>query len=513
MALAFFFEDIKNMGNIGSAGKWSTHCYRDLQHILPPMGFSMPKPTLIPFKSMVAPFYEYADQHIMWPHEMFSHLYHLYKGMWDEFVYPGADVLASFWEQMQGHPQLGHPSFAARPDFRDKGIPIRFHGDGVPTTGIAKSWGKMLNVFHWSSMIASGSTREMCMYVWAFWETYKSKTPGHMTYHHFMQKLKWSFECLWTGRWSEKDENDVMYPDDSDEMWLAKNMVWLADGFFGILFSIQSDNDFFSDCFGFPRWNSGSPCAFCPCTQQGGLMPWDNFQTVPDLAPWMNLCFDVAHFLTQNPFANPLFEVSGVSALTAQLDFMHVKYLGSDQYLYGSVLFLIVYRLMPDGNAANNLTQIWEFIKEFYKNNKDICRCPYKMIKLSMFSSGPGGYPKLKGKAAEVRDLGPALLAAWKFGMTEGDVFHLALLGALEASCRMDEILRQNKHLFCLPPAAAQEFMEQARVYIQQQVVIHNYNGDRLFNLTFKHSCSTACDEFFLVRRSRCQYGMDVRPR
>lgn len=167
---------------------------------------------------------------------------------------------------------------------------------------------------------------------------------------------------------------------------------------------------------------------------------------------------------------------------------------------------------MAAGAYGNNLLEVWQFILKFYRENRDICKCPYKILKLSMFSSGSGGYPKLKGKAAEVRDLGPPLLALWRVGMLATDVFHVAILSALEASCRMDAILRHNKACYCLPEGASQEFMEQARVYVQNQANVHNHGGDRLFNLTLKHHQILHCAhnaKYINPRLTWCFMGED----
>ena len=134
-----FFEKITDMGKIGSEGKNPSHCYRDLMILLPDLSFNVPNMTWLPFKSSVAPFYEYLEQEIMWPHVMFSQLYHFHKELFNQVICPGADAIRDFWQQMSRNPQLQHPSFAARPEYKERGIPIRFHGDGVPTTGIAKS--------------------------------------------------------------------------------------------------------------------------------------------------------------------------------------------------------------------------------------------------------------------------------------------------------------------------------------------------------------------------------------
>ena len=58
--------------------------------------------------------------------------------------------------------------------------------------------------------------------------------------------------------------------------------------------------------------------------------------------------------------------------------------------------------------------------------------------------------------------------------------------------CRMEAILRI--HRGCKLPAAADEFLEQAFVYVQNQIAVHNWNGDRLF-ITLKHHQLLHCAE------------------
>ena len=60
---------------------------------------------------------------------------------------------------------------------------------------------------------------------------------------------------------------------------------------------------------------------------------------------------------------------------------MHLEDLSTDM-----ILFALVHRLMG-GTPHDNYREIWRVIVEVYGHNKDICRCPFKMIKLSMFSS------------------------------------------------------------------------------------------------------------------------------
>ena len=53
--------------------------------------------------------------------------------------------------------------------------------------------------------------------------------------------------------------------------------------------------------------------------------------------------------------------------------------------------------------------------------NEDKPKSRFRIIKPSMYKTGPGGYPKLKGKAAEIKNLTPALLAVLNQGCNDRD--------------------------------------------------------------------------------------------
>ena len=151
-----------------------------------------------------------------------------------------------------------------------------------------------------------------------------------------------------------------------------------------------------------------------------------------------------------------------------------------------------------------------EFVEAFYKSGDVKTR--YTILKLTMFNTGPGGYPCLKGRAMEVRELMPAISALWRQGMTAGDVYHIAICEALTASCRMDSILSSHRELAKLPPLIGIEFTCETFKYLQQQLLVHNYNGDRLFNITFKAHCLAHCGirgQTISPRLSWCYLGED----
>lgn len=68
-----------------------------------------------------------------------------------------------------------------------------------------------------------------------------------------------------------------------------------------------------------------------------------------------------------------LFQLPAISSLSLAMDFMHCHHLGWLQYLYGSILHLLVFFLMP-GEHLINLAQIGQFIKNYQKQTKQNIR-------------------------------------------------------------------------------------------------------------------------------------------
>ena len=92
------------------------------------------------------------------------------------------------------------------------------HGDGVPVTGIGKSWGKSNTVVDWGSFLATGSTVEIVFWIWS---CFADVLIDDVTLKNFWKKLAWSLRICWTGVHPLYDEHDVMYPEGSPERELS----------------------------------------------------------------------------------------------------------------------------------------------------------------------------------------------------------------------------------------------------------------------------------------------------
>ena len=122
----------------------------------------------------------------------------------------------------------------------------------------------------------------------------------------------------------------------------AHETVWLADGYFGLLWAIKGDLDYLGYFLGFPRVTATRPCGLCPCTIHDD-MPWTDFRAH---APWIPAQYSKEAYEGLFGGCNALLSLPAVSVLSIAPDYMHVKFLGTDQFLLGSVLYLLIHHLM-----------------------------------------------------------------------------------------------------------------------------------------------------------------------
>lgn len=236
-------------------------------------------------------------------------------------------------------------------------------------------------------------------------------------------------------------------------------------------------------------------------------------------------------------------------------DLMHIKHLGTDSSLFGSVLQLFYYRVM-DGSPADNLQSAWASVLadmkarcsewnarhscllgalasisvsrisantlnsgrggggvvpwsvftisgcEFGKRaghgggrvNMQVPRINQAMCSVHAFSVGPShrtkahrvrdrfgnmklsmitslaspwsAFPKLKGRASEVRSLGPVLLRLWESNMDQASTVHKQVRLALKAPCVAEDVLAAHKDAVRLPDAAISEIKRTIHAFL-----------------------------------------------
>ena len=124
-----------------------------------------------------------------------------------------------------------------------------------------------------------------------------------------------------------------------------------------------------------------------------------------------------------------MLQIEGVTILSFYPDWMHCKSLGIDKHLMGSCLYVLVHYILPDDPDAN-LATVWRDIEHFYEELNTECR--YGLMRQAMFTGK--SQPKLKGKAAEVKDLGPVMVKVWQKHMNPSLGIHQKILLVLQGS-------------------------------------------------------------------------------
>ena len=259
----------------------------------------------------------------------------------------------------------------------------------------------------------------------------------------------------------------------------------LAGGYFGVLWSIKGDLEFLANVIDIPRWSLKSgPCCLCRCNGDGELT-WADF--TPN-APWIATCWTPSSWQGwANKSKNLLFTLPGVTILSVCLDYMHVKYLGLDQYIFGSTLSMLVHFVMT-GSPLDNLQRCWTFIQGYYKHHHTEIKYRY-LNRLSMFVRKKKG-PKLRGKACEVKSFGSVLLALWQKYMKSSIQIHQQIAMMLKLNCRMESLINEHKDEVTFPDASADDFRDSAFAMCALQQTIANHfaeDGNNLFSTTSKN--------------------------
>jgi len=107
------------------------------------------------------------------------------------------------------------------------------------------------------------------------------------------------------------------------------------------------------------------------------------------------------------------------------------------------------------GTPEQNLELLWKDILEIYDDLHTENR--YGSMRMTMFTTK--SQPQMKGKAAEIKDLGPVMVRLWrKYCNPEGEI-NRKILSILEGSCHLDDILAKHVEDVVLPDAAANDLI------------------------------------------------------
>ena len=284
---------------------------------------------------------------------------------------------------------------------------------------------------------------------------------------------------LYDGRFPHRDWRGLAFEPSSPEGRRAGQ--WLADGWRGILVGSCGDLDYMSQFQGLPNWNSNSPCCLRQC-QKRRAHSWHDFS---EGAQWRTTAWP-------DRSMNKLFQKDLCSVLVVHFDLMHCRYLGYLQQLFGSVFWLLCEEMMQ-GSPLVNLHELWNFLKTYQAEHKVHSPYSQRLNKLSMYKKQTD-FPKLRGKASEIKDMAAAMEAMWSFFAIPGQDFQeIGLL--LRLTCEFEEILQEwpiSSGHFCLPAEAANRLKASYENFARLYVMVGDRfrsEGRRAFNPTEKILC------------------------
>jgi hypothetical protein len=103
---------------------------------------------------------------------------------------------------------------------------------------------------------------------------------------------------------------------------------------------------------------------------------------------------------------------------------------------------------MPE-TPDKNMKQAWSTIKQYYDHFNVPKTDRYGTLKLTMFKVGSAA--KLRGKAGEIRAIGPCILRLWQNYANPADNVHAKIEACLATGVRMEAILDEHRDEFALP--------------------------------------------------------------
>ena len=306
--------------------------------------------------------------------------------------------------------------------------------------------------------------------------------------------------ACWTGYWPEVGPYGEPLTGRRKQMAGMK----LCDGFYFVLWALIGDLDYLTKTYLLPNATSNKPCCWCPCNSDN--VPWWDFRIK---AKWVQKVWTREAWEVSGWKQCPIFNIPGVSLLSVYPDWMHIKTLGIDKVLLGSTLWVLIHWIVPEslGDLECRLAFVWGEIFEEYERQGTKNR--YTVIKLSMFTTK--STPKLKGKAAEVKDLGPVLLAVFRRLMNKKLWLHRQIEIMLRGSAHCDSLLEEQTDVYALPQSVAADLISTGFSYLAVWSGVAQYfrgTYDQLFGLTAKaHLLMHCCILSRSVYSSLC--GMD----
>ena len=353
--------EVQLLASLGSSGQVPGNVTRDLKRKLKePPGMCALSSFRVRLK-YTALNHRDVQQNVLWPHKFFAMLHKHHRAAFCQRILGGdSRNVARFWQAMaDNNPRYPRHSVRSREDHTYRCIPISIHGDGVPVSGLGRTYAKNVYVYTWCSLLGKGNTLDWNFLIWLCYKQYMCTSAPHKTMDTFFKHLRWSLYWLWLGQWPTRDADGQRLPKPREKL--------LAGGYYALVWVLKGDLEYMYECLGLEYFNSHNPC-FC-CKANTSTIPWTAHQRN---ATWTTHLWEQEDWQAHHANCCPLLRLlPGVGVHSLWPDFMHCKHLGTDQRLYGSVLHMLCYpvlgQTMLPGTPQQNLDVVVSKIRDSYK--------------------------------------------------------------------------------------------------------------------------------------------------
>jgi hypothetical protein len=228
---------------------------------------------------------------------------------------------------------------------------------------VGKHGTRSFEVHSWQSILGKGNNKILKHYIFGMF----TASMANQTMPECWTILIWSFLALFSGVFPSRDHDGKEFSAGSSDYILGKDRSPLAgtdedDTFFCVIWSLKGDWDYFMKGLKLRGYNANKLCDFC-CADKGhgdpGMLP-NNLGRAPTWKSTL-LNSDAWRALYEGNLHALFVAFAFLSNANVDPDELHVLHIGTTMYFLGSVMWLVVYRLMPQ-TPSENMTKLWAFI-------------------------------------------------------------------------------------------------------------------------------------------------------
>ena len=174
-------------------------------------------------------------------------------------------------------------------------------------------------------------------------------------------------------------------------------------------------------------------------------------------------------------------------------DRLHAKYLGSDQYFFGSTIALQTHHHLPD-SPQTNLDKVVASIEVAYREEKVSLKDRYYSLKSTQYRSAAAGkLPKLKGTGRQCLGRSRVLARVFAEHMNADDEIHRTVLLGLEATAEVNRLYPLHANAYRIPPMDADIIVDNFVLSHRCAQLSYTHCIQLFLSLTIQSNCITPC--------------------